>query len=78
MTTCGRKKIYLTEEEHLEARQIYNRRYYDKKTVELKVKRQEKRNLDRLANNQVLYYTDERLLKIIDKVGFERLLKLMI
>jgi hypothetical protein len=68
-TKLGRKQKYGTDEEYLEAKKIYNKRYYEKKTTELKTMR----NLAKIKE-----YTDDDIKKIIDIVGFERILKLMI
>ena len=70
----GRKPIYTSEKELEEAKKAYNRRYYEKKTQELKAKRDVKRKVKR----ETLEYTDAQLLDIIDKVGYLRILKLLI
>jgi thermostable 8-oxoguanine DNA glycosylase len=70
----GRKPIYTSVEELEEAKRSYNRRYYEKKTQELKTKRDTKRK----ENRDVINYTDEQLLEIINKVGYLRILKLLI
>lgn len=67
----GRKPIYTTDEEYHQAKIQYNKRYYDKKTAELKVKRDKKVKPPKI-------YTDEKLLCIIEDCGWERLLQLMI
>jgi thermostable 8-oxoguanine DNA glycosylase len=70
----GRKPIYTSVEELDEAKKAYNRRYYEKKTQELKAKR----DIKRKAKRDILNYTDEQVLEIIDKVGYLRILKLLI
>lgn len=67
----GRKPIYTSEKELEEAKKAYNRRYYEQ---ELKAKRDVKRKVKR----ETLEYTDAQLLDIIDKVGYLRILKLLI
>jgi hypothetical protein len=70
----GRKPIYTSVEELEEAKKAYNKRYYEKKTHELKAKR----DVNRKAKRNILDYTDDQILEIIDKVGYLRILKLLI
>lgn len=63
----GRKTLHTTPEELREARKQYNLRYYSKKSEELKRKRTSQKT-----------YTDNQLLKIIDAVGYRRLLELIV
>ena len=67
--TVGRKQVYNTPEEYEDAKKRYNKRYYEKKSDELKQKR---------LTDKIITYTDEELKLIIANIGWERILKLMI
>ncbi len=69
-TKLGRRQKYQTPEQYTDAKIAYNKRYYEKKTVELKQKRD--------INKPVKRYTDEQLNIIIKNAGWERILKLLI
>lgn len=71
--TRGRKPLNRTEEEMIEVRKMYNKKYFDSHKSQLKKTRQAKN-----MKLKVDKYDDDYLLNIIDIVGFERLLKLMI
>ena len=63
----GRKKVYMTPEELKEAKRKYNQKYYEKLCKARKA-----------ADNTEKEYSDEELKDIINKVGYERILLLLI
>ena len=63
----GRKKVYMTPEELKEAKRKYNQKYYEKLCKARKA-----------VYNTEKEYSDEELKDIINKVGYERILLLLI
>lgn len=62
----GPKHKYQSEEEYREAKRNYNKRYYGKKADELKAKRTKDKD------------TDDDIKAYIDRVGWQRIINLMI
>lgn len=68
-TKLGRRPKYLTPKQHADAKVAYNKRYYEKTKIVLKA------NRDMM---KIKEYTDDDIKNIIELVGWERILKLMI